>query len=31
MHPNAQGVARMVEGFLPVMETVLQQVGAKGG
>ncbi|PYE89310.1 acyl-CoA thioesterase-1 [Phyllobacterium leguminum] len=25
MHPNAEGVARMVEGFLPVLEKVLQQ------
>jgi acyl-CoA thioesterase I len=25
MHPNARGVARMVEGFLPVMEKVLKE------
>lgn len=29
MHPNAAGVARMVEGFLPVMEKVLKQVETK--
>ncbi len=29
MHPNAQGVARMVEGFLPVMEKVLKEFKSK--
>jgi acyl-CoA thioesterase I len=27
MHPNAQGVDRMVEGFLPLMENTLAEVG----
>jgi acyl-CoA thioesterase-1 len=25
MHPNAKGVERMVEGFLPVIEPILEQ------
>ena len=28
MHPNAAGVDRMVEGFLPLMEEVLAKRGA---
>ncbi|KXF79542.1 arylesterase [Paramesorhizobium deserti] len=30
MHPNPEGVARMVEGILPVIERVLQEVRKEG-
>jgi acyl-CoA thioesterase I len=30
MHPNAQGVARIVEGIMPKVEELLAQVAAKG-
>ena len=30
MHPNAEGVARIVDGILPKVEELLAQVKAKG-
>ena len=30
MHPNAQGVARIVQGILPKVEELLARVAAKG-
>jgi acyl-CoA thioesterase-1 len=30
MHPNAQGVARIVQGIMPKVEELLARVGAKG-